>query len=331
MARVNHKQVKQLIAQKVKTIRDREFFSSRLLAGHFADIAAAQTKRYRHNRRIRVSLVWKPKEQNIAMTDNGVIWINAGHRQVTKNKTREKRYNIVCGMFTHELGHVLYTDFLTRESWLRFFEAGKWYPEKPLLLTADAKRHEADMWDYVKSDSAHMLAFQRMAAFINNILEDGLIESKMLEKYPGVLGYSLSLLRDQQYAGLETLTQLIEQEAEPDGHIWRTIMQLMLSYALWGELKYGSEPLTDERVQVVFSLLGELDKGITSGSAKERLNAANAVIIRCWPYIKEFLELCEELSQDASGDGSGGGTAAGVVSVVVGSLKGASSEAFRSS
>ncbi len=119
MARVNHKQVKQLIAQKVKTIRDREFFSSRLLAGHFADIAAAQTKRYRHNRRIRVSLVWKPKEQNIAMTDNGVIWINAGHRQVTKNKTREKRYNIVCGMFTHELGHVLYTDFLARESWLR--------------------------------------------------------------------------------------------------------------------------------------------------------------------------------------------------------------------
>ena len=81
MARVNHKKIKQLIAQKQKTITDRQFFSSRALAAYFEDIAAAQTKRYGYRRRVKVRLVWKPKQNMGARTDNGLIWINAGHPQ----------------------------------------------------------------------------------------------------------------------------------------------------------------------------------------------------------------------------------------------------------
>ena len=62
MARVNHKKIKQLIAQKQKTITDRQFFASRALAAYFEDIAAAQTRRYGYRRRVKVSIVWKPKE-----------------------------------------------------------------------------------------------------------------------------------------------------------------------------------------------------------------------------------------------------------------------------
>lgn len=110
MARVNHKKIKQLIAQKQKTITDRQFFVSRALAAHFEDIAAAQTRRYGYRRRVRVRVVWKPKEPDAAKTDNGLVWINAGHPSVTRHKTRQTRYEQVCGMFAHELGHVLYTD-----------------------------------------------------------------------------------------------------------------------------------------------------------------------------------------------------------------------------
>ena len=42
MARVSHKKIKQLIAQKQSKITDRQFFTSRILAAHFADIAAAR-------------------------------------------------------------------------------------------------------------------------------------------------------------------------------------------------------------------------------------------------------------------------------------------------
>ena len=54
MARVNHKKVKQLIQERRgEKSADQEFFTSRLLALHFEDIAAAQTKRYGSRRPVR--------------------------------------------------------------------------------------------------------------------------------------------------------------------------------------------------------------------------------------------------------------------------------------
>lgn len=325
MSRVNHKKVKQLIAQKKKTISDRQFFTSRILAGHFADMAVAQTRRYGYNRRVKVRIVWEPGTGNLACTENELIWINAGHFMVTGKKARQDRYDMVCGLFAHELGHVLYTDFLTAQTHLLRFAAGKWFPEIPLLRSLKEQRHEADVWAYCTADQKHMHAMQKLIHEVHNVLEDGYIESKMLNRYPGVLGYSLGVLRDTQYEQEPTLTQLTEKESD-GGHIWLTILQIMLSYVLWGQIKYGDEPLTDERVQTVFSLIAELDTALTDPSSKERWNVVNAVLIRCWPYIKDFLEYCEKLSQDASASGTAA-TAGDLVSQLISALMGTSRQA----
>ena len=60
----------------------------------------------------------------------------------------------------------------------------------------------------------------------------------------------------------------------------QTIMQLMLSYVKFGELKYGEEPLSDERVQTVFALLPELDRALTEPSAKDRWDVVNTILVR---------------------------------------------------
>lgn len=103
MARVDHKKIKQLIAQKQSKITDRQFFTSRILATHFADITAAQTRRYGYRRRIKVRIIWKPKEPKLASTDNNNILINAGNPRVTRHRGRQARYEQVCGLFAHEL------------------------------------------------------------------------------------------------------------------------------------------------------------------------------------------------------------------------------------
>lgn len=123
MARVNHKLVKQRLNEKRSKITDKQFFSSRMLAGHFEDLAAAQTRRYHYNRRVRVNLYWKPKDAFTAATDNMQIRINTGHPLVTKVKGRENRYQIVCGMFAHELGHVLFTDFLSVQTYHNYLDS----------------------------------------------------------------------------------------------------------------------------------------------------------------------------------------------------------------
>lgn len=75
---------------------------------------------------------------------------------VTKNRSRENRYEIVSGLFTHELGHCLFTDFLSAQTYDNFLQRYKWYPNDPnLMLTADIRR-EQELWDYVKADSRNL-------------------------------------------------------------------------------------------------------------------------------------------------------------------------------
>ena len=324
MARVNHKKIKQLIAQKQKTITDRQFFTSRALAAHFEDIAAAQTRRYGYRRRVRVSIVWKPKEAGAARTNNGLIWINAGHSSVTMHKTRQARYEQVCGLFAHEMGHVLYTDFLTSQTYHRFQETGTWYPEPPPLRNTSDRCAEQEYLELLQSDPQCKNVLGRVSHEILNVLEDGYIEQRMITDYPGILGANLEIMRKSDFDQMPTVTQMVEQE-EDGGHIWMTILHCILFYMLWGQIKYGETPLTDERIQTVFSLLGDLDTALISQDFRDRCRIANIILIRCWPYIKDFVDYCKDMAEKASENG-GEGDAGGAARQLLSSLTSGSTE-----
>ncbi|QJU16797.1 nitric oxide reductase activation protein NorD [Blautia pseudococcoides] len=322
MVRVNHKLVKQRLNEQRSKISDRQFFSSRLLAGHFEDLAAAQTRRYRYNRRVRVNLYWKPREKHVASTDNMLIRINAGNSMVTKVKGRENRYQIVCGMFAHELGHVLYTDFLAAQTHTNYLGSYRWYPYPPDLKTTADARNEKAFWDYVKTDPKNLEMVQMVSHYISNVIEDGYIENRMLNNFPGTLGYGLEKLREQHFEHIETVTQLIENEDEGK-HIFESILQIMLSYVKFGEIKYGDEPLSDERIQSVFGLITDIDSALMSKSGKDRLNVVNMVLVRCWDYIESFCEECKKRQEEA--EASGGSTSlAETLSEVLGAIAGGS-------
>lgn len=309
MARVNHKLVKQRLNEKRSKITDRQFFSSRILAGHFEDLAAAQTRRYHYNRRVRVNLYWKPKDSFTAATDNMYIRINSGNPMVTKVKGRENRYQIVCGMFAHELGHVLYTDFLAGQTHMNYLERYKWYPYPPDLKTAADAGNERALWEYVKADSKNLEMVQFIARQIANVIEDGYVENRILTNFPGTLGYGLEELRKQHFESISTVTQLIEKEEDGSKHIFESILQVLLSYAKFGEIKYGDEPLSDERIQTVFKLIPDIDSALMNKSGKERLNIVNLILVRCWEYIEEFCEICKKRQEDAAAAGSSEGIA----------------------
>lgn len=306
MARVNHKLVKQRLNEQRSKITDRQFFSSRLLAGHFEDLAAAQTRRYHYNRRVRVNLYWKPKEGSLAATDNLFIRINAGNPMVTRVKGRKNRYQIVCGLFTHELGHVLYTDFLASQTHINYLASYRWYPYPPDFKTTADARNEKAFWSYVKADPKNLKMVQHIAHHISNVIEDGYIENRMLNNFPGTLGYALSEYRKVKYELIPTVTQLIENEENGDRQLFESILQIILSYALFGEIKYGDEPLSDERIQTVFGLITDIDSALMSHSGKERLSVVNLILVRCWDYIESFCELCKQRHEDAE---RAGGTA----------------------
>lgn len=299
MTRVNHKIVRRLMNESRSKITDRQFFTSRILAGHFEDLAVAQTKRYHYNRRVHVNIYWKPKVQDWADTNNQVIRINAGNPVVTKVRGRENRYQIVCGLFSHELGHVLYTDFLCSQSYFNALVDERWYPVAPDLKAAKDKLNERAVWEYVRADELNKKLFLKVAHDIWNVLEDGYIEHRFLNQFPGTLGYGLEILRERQWKLMPDVTQMKEQEEE-GGHIFYSILQVMLSYALFGEIKYGDEALTDERIQSVFGLITEIDQAVMVKSAKSRCDVVNTILVRLWDYIEDYLEemkkRCDEMT-----------------------------------
>ena len=325
MARVNHRRVKQLLNEKRSKITDRQFFTSRILAGHFEDVAAAQTKRYRYNRRVHVNIYWDPKDHNGACTNNTSIRINAGHPSVTKIRGRMNRYEMICGLFAHELGHVLYTDFLAKQTYMNYLSAYKFFPAPPVLKEALDARNEKDFWEYVKADPRNMAFAQQIAFFIANVLEDGYIESRILAQFPGMLGYNLSIMRDHQFKDMSTVTQLIEKEDDGSGHIFQSILQIILSYALFGEIKYGETPLSDIRIQTVFKLIPQIDDAVTTTSAKERWQIVSLILIRLWHHIEDYIEICKEHQDEAASSGSGS-SAGEVLAGLLQALSGTSSQ-----
>lgn len=325
MARVNHKRVKQLLNEKRSKITDRQFFTSRILAGHFEDVAAAQTKRYKYNRRVHVYIYWDPKDNNGACTNNTSIRINAGHPSVTKIRGRMNRYEMICGLFAHELGHVLYTDFLAKQTYMNYLSAYKFFPTPPVLKETQDYKNEKDFWEYVKADPRNMAFAQQIAFFIANVLEDGYIESRILAQFPGVLGYNLSIMREHQFQDMSSVTQLIEKEDDGSGHIFQSILQIILSYALFGEIKYGETPLSDIRIQTVFKLIPQIDTAVTTTSAKDRWQIVSLILIRLWHHIEDYIEICKQHQDEAASSGTGS-SAEEILSGLLKALAGTSSQ-----
>lgn len=322
MARVNHKLVKQRLNENRSKITDSQFFTSRLLAGHYEDMASAQTRRYMFNRRVKVFLEWEPKKHDIAVTDNDRIYINSGNKLVTDVAGRMNRYNIVTGLFAHELGHILYTDFLAMQTYFNYFDSYNWYPVPPVFSKPNDAVNEKSMWEYVKADNINQRLVKRILHDIFNILEDGYIENRILNNFPGTLGYSLEKLRELHFEKIPTVTKQKEIEDMGKAHILDSIFQNVLAYTKYGEIKYGDEPLTDIRIKTVFELISDIDNALLTRSIKERFKTSNLILIRCWDYIKDYCEECKKRHEEQNGDNSG--DVEGMLSGVLSSLTGSS-------
>ena len=305
MTRVNHKKVKQLIQQKRGKITDQEFFTSRLLARHFEDMAAAQTKRYGASRRVRVRLLWQPGNGDLAYTDNLYITINAGNPAITDFPTRGERYQMVLGLFAHELGHCLYTDFLAQQSYRNALSACRWYPDKPKLARVQDAKNEGEFWEYAQENPQNLALLGRVAHEISNVLEDAAMENRVLEQFPGTLGQALDFVRAWQWREMPTVTQLKEREAQGTPMFY-CLLQLFLSYGKFGELKYGEESLSEEHIQTVFELLPLLDDDLRAASGKARWNTVNCILIRCWEHVREYLEALKRRYEEKKASGGTG-------------------------
>lgn len=308
---MDQKKLKRLIYDKSQKIGDREFFTSRLLSSAFEEKAAAITRRYRSARRIKVHLCWSPDSGMTAFTDNNAITINCANG-LCKDAVREPRYKMVLGLFSHELGHILYTDFVAALSYFNYLGKGKWYPEKPVADDPDEKTAISEIEDYLKDPTTGKILV-RLFHQLNNAMEDGYIEERILTRYPGTLGHGLNFLRSRHKNEMPTVTMMIENEESGQSHIFFSLEQMILEYVKFGTISYGDTERSDERIQTLYHLLPVLDEFLNEHVGKKRLAITNKVVIALWEYIKSFIDFIkekqeeQERSKSSAGSGSSGG------------------------
>ena len=296
MGRVNYGRFQSLINDARSSITDEELFCSQAMARHFEKIARAQTRRYGYKRRISVLPFWAPELKFAAATNDNDIHINCGCEVITRRTSRIDRYRAVYGMFAHELGHILYTDFLSMQSYQQRMQAGTWYPRNPKPKSPALLQHMADVEAYCAESDVHRALYVRLSLTLFNVMEDGYVDDRMQQQYAGALGQNIQFLNQAAWEWMPSLTQLIENEAD-ERCLWGSVMQLMIEYCRFGDLVYGDASASDERVQLLFSLIPLLDKGMRAQRTKDRFAPVNEIMIRCWPHIRAYLDAQEERMQ----------------------------------
>lgn len=305
-----HRKVQQAIAVNKSKITSKQFFTSSILKKHFEDIAFGVTKKY-GKERIMLTLAYDDKNSKVAYTTGKSIFINAGNN-LLGGANRDNRYKYVYGLFAHEIGHILYTDFMLSERTTRAILQGSFYPELP-----KEKEYENDVLqitDYIQ-DRMKAQIVSRMYHKLQNVLEDGHIENRIMYNYQGDIKRNLTLLRNMHFDKMPTVSESEIKETEEGEYILSSVLQALLCYVKYGKLKYGEADISNERIQAVFSVANETDEYLITADTLKRAKLCNLIFVKLWKYFKPVIDALAEQSADErqypnlmglSDDGSGG-------------------------
>lgn len=306
MAISSHRKVRELM--KNSQINAKDFFTNRVFKSHLEDVATNITKRYRGFRRIRLCVAWDTSDGSpIAFTNNSEVFINAGAGFV-RAKDVMLHYKRVLGLFAHELGHVLWTDFVAAHSYTNGLERCLWFPRKPRLVNYEMQVNEQDFWDLALQSSEHKDMLIKYIMQISNILEDGFIEEQIFRTYPGVLGLGLKAVREAHWETIPELSVMVDAETEDDlsKHKLFTMFQVLLMYSKYGEVKCDNVPLDNEHLVMLGKVMPLVDEYMQS-PPRERFALTSEIALVMFPLLKDLIEkMLEKENDNQNSDGGNG-------------------------
>ena len=150
-------------------------------------------------------MIWDDNPKTpVACTDNTMIMLNAGSSTVQCQKTRNEKFLVLVGLFFHEIGHQLFTSFQSQKLFRHSIGNGKWYPREPDIGTNLTMLLNKNAIEEYITDPKQAHKFLAVAHRIENIMEDGRIESLLytLCSNYGRLTNSLNFLRDYQFESM---------------------------------------------------------------------------------------------------------------------------------
>ena len=275
----NEISTRRLLADARAHVSDEQFFCSPAFTAYLEHMAAIHTSRYSYRYHLTVQMDWLPiPKTHLAYTNNQHIYINAGHPIVSRYTKRNERYLYVLGLFVHELGHVLYTDF---PAWALFVQSvlkGQWRPDLSSCSSERVQQSVAEIQAFLDKGPPYRQVIAAVLKHLLNILEDAYIELCLLKKFPGVFGSALMYMRNDDLTQSHTLTEQQNAGLSP----WTIAVNLLLYYARFGKLQLGNEPASHPCVQALSPCLETVQNSIV-GTFSDRIQAVVMLLVYLWP------------------------------------------------
>lgn len=270
---------RRLLADARAHVSDEQFFCSPAFTAYLEHMAAIHTGRYSYRYHLTVQMDWLPiPKTHLAYTNNQHIYINAGHPIVSRYTKRNERYLYILGLFVHELGHVLYTDF---PAWALFVQSvlkGQWRPDLSSCSSERVQQSVTEIQAFLDKGPPYRQVIAAVLKHLLNILEDAYIELCLLKKFPGVFGSALMYMRNDDLTQSHTLTEQQNAGLSP----WTIAVNLLLYYARFGKLPLGNEPASHPCVQALSPCLETVQNSIV-GTFSDRIQAVVMLLVYLWP------------------------------------------------
>ena len=301
-----HAQVRKWIGEERDRITDENFFTDQVLEEHLANIAEAATSRYQYNRKPKVLLYYSPNNPGIGCTDNHVIHINTGSLSLCEEKaSRQNRYYAVLGVFGHEVGHMLYTNFRGIETYMKVVltDDERWLSDLPVMGERDnANLEMMRVWLGKKEQKQKERLYDLWKKLVN-IYEDGYIEYRVMSEFPGTLGQAVGNQREWMYSHSWSISDWL-LKGTPDV----ALLQALLMYATFGKIDEGDTSSLNGFSANWYEVLPFVDLATSTPGIAHRIRAANYTILHCWDIFKPYIDV-EESEGNVQGTteiGSGG-------------------------
>lgn len=301
-----HAQVRKWIGEERDRITDENFFTDHVLEEHLVNIAEAATSRYQYNRKPKVLLYYSPNNPETGYTDNRVIHINTGSRNLCEeNTSRQDRYYAVLGVFGHEVGHMLYTNFQGMGNYMKSVLSNDehWLSDLPIRVEQDKANLEKIKAWLKERDPRQKVRLHELWKNLVNIYEDGYIEYRVISEFPGTLGQAVGSLRERQQARSSSVSDCL-QAATPN----IALLQALLMYATFGKIKEGDPDAVSEFSKRWYEILPFVDEATSTLGIAHRFCAANYTILHCWDIFEPYINVEEDAGkvQGTTEMGSGG-------------------------
>lgn len=210
------------------------------------------------------------QDEAVAYTDGRKIVVNLGHEMVTTEEDIKGKRRIEQGLYSHECGHVLFTDFDVLKKTLESWEEAKKILFACNLFPYFDKNIFKVMNDIFKD---YPQIIESIFLFTSNVFEDAYIEDKLKKLYKG------SILTSIDYAA----DKLRKRQLEKADFNWGNCCIMIARDCLPKEI-YDKQP--------EYEKVKKLHEANMNGfcSYTDRMGRAFSVMFVLWEKIKPEIE-----------------------------------------